>query len=114
MQYKAGETTVVTFDADDEAQALTWAAGDMHRADTDDPVVLSAFESAREAYRDTVSKREGITLEGSKADAMISILKRWVEAGPPRPEGQGTDAARAKSYRTACAIVAKTVEVPDL
>ena len=114
MKYETGETILLKLDPNDEAQALTWAAADIHRDEPEDPVALSAYESAREAYRDSVSGREGITLSGPAAEAVISIFGRWVEAGPPTPNGQVTDAARAKSYRTACAILAKTVQVSDL
>lgn len=43
---------------------------------------------------------------------MLSTLQRWVEAGPPQERDEVTDAARMKSYQTARAIVAKTVELP--
>ena len=114
MQYEIGETVSVTFNADDEAQALTWAAGDMRLAEPHDPDVLSAYDSAREAYRDSVSKREGITLKDGRAKAMLSVIQRWVEVGPPTQQGLVTDASRSRSYETARAIVAKIVEVPDL
>lgn len=113
--YGNGEAVVVAFDADDEAQALTWAAADMHRADTsDDAEIKSAYLSARWAYNDSISAREGIVLRDERARAMVSILKRWVEGGPPRVEDQVTDAARMKSYKTACVMVAAIVKVPDL
>ena len=112
MQYEAGETTIVTFDTDEEVQALTWAASDMRRADPDNPLMVSAFESASMAYENILSKRGATTLEGLQADAMVAVIKRWVEAGPPHAQGEITDDARAKSYRTACIIVSRTVAYP--
>ena len=112
MQYEAGETTIVTFDTDKEVQALTWAASDMRRADPDNPLIVSAYASASMAYENSVSKREAPTFKGLQADAMVAVIKLWVEAGPPHPQGEITDDARAKGYKTACMIVSRTVNYP--
>ena len=109
MQYEPGETTIITFDTDKEVQALTWAASDMSRADPDNPMMVSAFKSASTAYANITSKREATTLEGLQADEMVAVIKLWVEAGPPHAQGEITDAARAKSFRTASMIVSRTV-----
>jgi hypothetical protein len=117
MRYETGEPTLLILDSPDEVQAVTWAAEDMNRTDLDSPAAQSAYVSAGVLYRADMRRPksgvEDFTLEGEAADAMVSVLRRWVELGPPKPEGQVTDAARAKSYKTACAIVAKTVELPD-
>jgi hypothetical protein len=115
MQYEAGDPIIVTFDNPDEIQAITWAASEVHFTNPDDSDALSAYESACALYsaelRDREFKDKDFTLRANTANAMISVLHRWVELGPPRPEGQATDAARAKSYITACRIVERTVEL---
>ncbi len=116
MHYEAGEPTKLVFDIPEEVQALSWAASEVRQADPDDPVAQSAYQSARSAVTVDAhggSQKEDFTVSGDEADAVLSVLKRWVETGPPEEQNQVTDAARAKSYRTACAIVAKTAETSE-
>lgn len=114
MDYDPGLPIKVTFDTSDELQALGWAASEMRRAFPEDPDIQSAYQTALHAtgLRHSRSEEKDLTLEGDEADALLTTLQRWVQAGPPKVEGQITDAARAKSYKTACVIVAKIIELP--
>lgn len=115
MRYEPGEPTKLIFDTPDELQAIEWAASEVHRATPDDTYAQSAFQTAQ--YAGKARLKDGpekymVTFHGEAAETLLSVVERWVEAGPPEEKGDVFDPARAKSYRTACAIVAKTVEPP--
>ncbi len=110
MQYEPGNPTKLILDHSDEFQAVGWAASEVRRINPDDPEVQSAYESALDASLICHSDSESLTLRGKKADTLLSVIKQWVEAGPPEEGDPVTYPARQKSYRTACAIVARTVE----
>jgi hypothetical protein len=112
MRYEPGEPTVVTFETSDELQAIGWAASEMRRAEPDNSDNKIAFKAALRAteIRHNGSDDNDFTLHGKKADALLSVVQRWVAAGPPAIEGQVTDAARAKSYKTARALVEQVIE----
>jgi hypothetical protein len=113
MRYTQGEPTSVTFDTSAELQALGWACSEMRDANPDDAHVIVAYQDALRAsdVRHNGAESKDFTLSGERADRMLSVLQHWVALGPPRETGQVTDAARAKSYKTASRIVAQTVEL---
>lgn len=113
MRYVPGEPTEVTFDTYDELQALGWACSDMRSANPEDGEAETAYDATLRAAGAQHSSSESydFSLHGEEADIMLSVLGRWVELGPPQAEGQVTDAARAKSYKTARGIIAQTIEL---
>jgi hypothetical protein len=109
MQYEPSNPTKLILDHSDEFQAVGWAASEVRSTSPDDPDVKSAYKSAVVATGIRHSDKQSLTLRGKKADALLSVVKQWVEAGPPEEDDPVTYPARAKSYRTACVIVARTV-----
>ncbi len=113
MHFIQGEPTQITFDNSDELQALGWACSDMRRANPDDEQTVSAYGIALRGteVRHNQSDNKDFPLVGEEADVVLSVLRQWVELGPPAKEGQVTDAARAKSYKTAQSIVTQVTEL---
>ena len=112
MRYEPGDPTRLTLNMSDELQAVGWAASEVRRANPDDSAAQSAFNSALNAGRIRHSEDKTFTIEGQEADDLLSVVRQWVAGGPPENEDPVIYPARAKSYKTACAIVAKTVESP--
>lgn len=107
MRFETGVPFTVIFDTSDELQAIGWACSEMRRADPNSEEMKIAWDIA---YRATEVRHSPATgydfpLQGDEATVTLSVLKRWVALGPPQKEGQVTDAARAKSYKTATTIV---------
>ncbi len=113
MRFVPGEPTEITFDRSAEIQALGWACSDLRAAHPDEDRIATAFDVALRGTYIRHNSREAynFTLRGDEADIVLSVFKQWVDLGPPVKDGQVTEAARAKSYKTARRIVAQTTKL---
>lgn len=113
MRFIQEEPTEIILDKSSELQALGWAASEMRRAEPGDAQKVTAYNTALRAteFRHSGSESRNFSIQGEEADIVLSVLQQWVDLGPPQKEEQVTDAARAKSYKTAKKLVTQIAEL---